>query len=415
MQVFCQTGTALTPIAFASAGAAALVAPLMLAGFALQTAGLSRAKNAAHAVFGHLFLGAICLTVFWVCGFAVAGGRFFLSAGGAVDGASLASFFTQATMLAVAASVPLGALTERWSLRNLYCYGAFAAALLFPVFARWSAAGGWLAQLGFTDLAGAGTVHGLGGLCALAGVLVLGPRLGRYGKNNAPLPIPAHNVPLALLGCLVLCFGWFVFIVSRALGAGEYGRAMPAGAVAGLAAAGGALTAAFCVKARTGKPDPTIVANGALGGLVAVSGCAACVSTATGWCIGAIGGALVFVCVQRLDRWRVDDPVGAIAVHGAGGLWGVIATGMFANGMDGVRGLFYGDPAQLGAQLLGILVLATWAFGGSWVFFRTLDRFIPMRVMAVVELEGLDVPQTGVPAYAGLQHMSEETSSHPRW
>ena len=393
----------------------AMAAPLMLAGFALQTAGLSRAKNAAHAVFGHLFLGAICLTVFWACGFALAGGHFFLSAGGPADGDTLSSFFAQATMLVVAASVPLGALAERWSLRNFFCYGVFASALLFPVFVHLTSADGWLSSLGYADLAGAGTVHALGGLCALAGVIVAGPRLGRYGKNNRPLPIPAHNVPLALLGCLVLCSGWGTFIVGRALGDGDFEGALTAGTVAALAAAGGALAAAFIVKARTGKPDPTIVANGALGGLVAVSGCATCVSTATGWIIGAVGGVLVATFVQRLDRLRVDDPVGAVSVHGVGGLWGVIATGLLANGAGGVSGLFYGDPARFGAQLLGVLVLVIWAFGGSWAFFRVLDRFIPMRVQPMVEVEGLDVPQTGVPGYAGFQLMSEEAASHPRW
>lgn len=377
---------------------------LMPAGLAMLAAGLTRAKNASHTTFTTLFGCAIAVLAFWAGGFAVVhgGAGFFLSRLD-VPSRAFSSFFWQASILCVAVSIPVGALAERWSLKNFYVSALFVSLILFPFFACWTWGGGWLARLGFVDFAGSGVVHALGGLFALAGALILGPRIGRYNRDGAVIPIPAHNIPLTLLGSFLLVVGWLGF---NMVGAPD--SAASIAVVTILAGASGGITAATFMIMTTRKPDPTITINGLLAGLVASSAGAACISPVAAVIISVIASLLACVAVPFLDKRHIDDPVGAISVHGVAGLWGVLAVGIFASG-DSVNGCLHGGWGLLGAQILGALVLILWAGGVSWILLKTLDWFIPMRVPPEVELEGLDISETGLIAYPDFQIISPHT------
>ena len=338
---------------------------LMPAGLGLLATGLTRAKNASHTAFLTFFGCAIAVLGVWLGDF--------------VWGNAFAPFFWRAAVACVVVCIPIGALAERWSLKNFEVTAGIMAAVLFPLLALWTWGGGWLARLGFEDAAGAGVVHAAGGLVALAGAAVLGPRIGRYNKDGALVPIPAHNVPLALFGTLLLTAGWLAFNTGRAPA-----NAHAIGAVTILAGASGAVVAATFMTFTTTKPDPTITMNGWLAGLVASS--AGFVRPAAGLAVGAVAGLLVCVVIRLLDKRRIDDPVGVIAVHGVGGLCGVLAGG-----------------THFGAQALGAGVLVAVAGGGAWIFFKLIDKILPMRVAPEVELEGLDVSETGVVGYPEFQ------------
>jgi len=391
----------------------ALVAFVMPAGFALLAAGLCRAKNAAHTIFMTLFAPVMAVAGFWICGFALSrcGAAGFLLRNRAPDGSLFTDFFLAVPFVMVATCIPIGALAERWRLKNFYVYAAFMSMLLWPLAARCAWGDGWLAHLGlghgFVDVAGSGVVHMVGGLCALAGALVLRPRLGHYNKRGLANPLPAHNMPMALLGTFLLAVGWFGFNTLRSSSASAVGLILAATALAG---AGGAIASAIYMTMRTGKPDPTIVANGWLAGLVASSASAGLAGPTSAFLVGAVAGVLVCISINWLDKRLIDDPVGAISVHGLGGLWGLIATGLVANGGDGGNGvagrvtglLRGGGAAQLLAQIVGCAALAVWAFGASWLFFKLVDRFVPMRVQPETEIEGLDIAETGVQGYPAI-------------
>jgi len=393
----------------------ALVALLMPGGFALLAAGLCRAKNAAHAIFMTLFGSVMAVAGFWICGFALSqsAAAGFLLRNRAHDAGLFSNFFLALPFVMVATCIPIGAMAERWRLKNFYVYAAFMSMFLWPIAARWAWSDGWLAHLGmghgFVDVAGSGVVHAVGGLCALAGALVLGPRLGRYNKRGLANPLPAHNMPMALLGSFLLAVGWFGLNTLRsATSASSIGLIFTATALAG---SGGAIAAAIYMATRTGKPDPTIVANGWLAGLVASSASAGLIGPTAAFIVGTVAGVLVCASINWLDKLLIDDPVGAISVHGVCGLWGLISTGLLANGGDswnGVAGpvtglLRGGSGAQLLAQIIGCAALAVWALGVSWLFFKLIDRFVPMRVQPETEVEGLDIPETGVQGYPDIR------------
>jgi len=378
---------------------------LMPAGLAMLATGLTRAKNASHTAFMTFFGCSIAIFGFWIGGFAVmrGGSGFFLRHLGN-DPGKYGPFFWKAALLCVTASIPVGALAERWSLKNFYFCILFMSFLLFPLFALWAWHDGWLARLGYVDFAGSGVVHGVGGLFALAGATALGPRIGRYSKGGALIPITAHNIPLSLLGCFLLAIGWLGFNAGRGPES-----ALSIATVTLLAGAGGAIVAATYMIMTTRRPDPTITLNGLLAGLVASSASAAYISPTAAVITGAIAGLLICVSVRFFDSRRIDDPVGAISVHGVGGLWGVLAVGIFANS-DSVKGCLHGDWRQLGVQALGCAVLLLWAGGFSWIFLKIAEKFIPMRVTPEIELEGLDIPETGLVGYPDFQHVSPHTS-----
>ena len=266
-------------------------------------------------------------------------------------------------------------------------------------------AGSW-SQLGYVDFAGSGVVHSIGGWAALAGAIVIGPRIGKFNKDGSSNTILGHNQILALLGTFILAFGWFGFNPGSTFGASANGnlRIGIIAVVTLLASGFGAATAMLYTWWTEGKPNPGMMANGMLAGLVAITAPSGFVGPVAGALIGAIAGVLVCLSVAFFDRVKVDDPVGAISVHGVNGLFGVLAVGIFADGTANyggwqVTGLLYGNVEQFKSQVIGAIVAFVWAFGGAYIFFKVLDRFIKLRVSPEVELAGLDVPEMGMGGY----------------
>jgi Amt family ammonium transporter len=314
-------------------------------------------------------------------------------------------------------------MAERWKFSSFVVYGFFMAAIVYPIYGNWVWGGGWLSALGRNlglghgalDFAGSGVVHAVGGFSALAGALVLGPRIGKFAKDGAPRVILAHNLPLAILGVIILVFGWVGFNGASTLAATDL-RFTVVVVNTFIASAFGCLAAMFLVWKRYGKPDPSMAANGMLAGLVAVTAPCAFVSTVGAALIGLVAGLLVVVAIVFVEgRLKVDDPVGAVSVHGVNGLWGLIALGLFADGSYGdglngvagtVRGLFYGGGAgQLAAQLVSVAVVVVWSFGLMYTFFRVQDKLQGIRVTRDQETMGLDVPEMGVAAYPDSLHL----------
>jgi Amt family ammonium transporter len=299
-------------------------------------------------------------------------------------------------------------------------FGFFLSMISYPLFANWVWGGGWLSQLGknfglghgHVDFAGSSVVHMVGGVTALAGAMVLGPRLGKFSKDGTANPIPGHNIPMGLLGCFILAFGWFGFNAGSTL-AGTDLRIAVIAVNTMLASASGAIAAMFYMWIRFGKPDPSMTANGFLAGLVAITAPCAFVSSFWAFVIGLVAGVILCRSVFFIENTlKVDDPVGASSVHGTCGAWGVISLGLFAdgtygdglNGVEGtVRGLFYGGGTQFIAQIIGTLTCVVFIFTISYAFFKIMDMVMGMRVSREVELEGLDVPEMGVHGYPEIQ------------
>jgi Amt family ammonium transporter len=350
-------------------------------------------------------------------------------------------FLFQMVFMDTAATIPTGAMAERWKFLAFCIYGVWISAVVYPLFGNWVWGGGWLAKLGanfglghgHVDFAGSSVVHMTGGVCALAGVLVLGPRIGKYNKDGTVNVLPAHNVPMYVLGTLILAFGWFGFNPGSTLA----GADLNIGRIAAntmLASAAGCCSATAYMWLVYGKPDPSFLCNGLLAGLVAITAPCAFVAPWAAVLIGGIAGVLVvWACLFFERKVKVDDPVGAIGVHGVNGAWGVLALGLFADGTygqgwngtfwykladgslrwfpeklkdlpagaaeQGVTGLFYGNESQFAAQCIGTLTNVVWVFLSTYVFFRVVDRVIGMRSSREAELQGLDVPELGVLGY----------------
>ena len=439
----------------------------MQAGFALAETGFTRAKNVAHTMMMNFMVYAIGMTGYWIMGFALHMGglgalgtmggtgvldseftislfgkdfglfgmKGFFLAGSTYDVAVFALFLFQMVFMDTAATIPTGAMAERWKFSSFVVYGFFISMISYPLFANWVWGGGWLSQLGknfglghgHVDFAGSSVVHMVGGVTALAGAMVLGPRIGKYNKDGSPNAIPGHNIPMAILGCFILAFGWFGFNPGSTL-AGTDLRIAVIAVNTMLASASGAIFSMLYMWAKYGKPDPSMSANGLLAGLVAITAPCAFVSSFWAFVIGAVAGVVVCWSVFFFERsMKIDDPVGAISVHGTCGAWGVISLGLFSdgtygdgfNGVEGtVRGLFYGGASQFAAQIIGTVTCFVFIFGISWVFFRILDAMMGMRVSAEMELEGLDVPEMGAHGYPEVQgpstvvrHLSSSSSA----
>lgn len=421
----------------------------MQAGFALLETGLVRAKNASHTMAMNIMIYCIGLLAFWACGFALQMGGvgslptlggggvlngeftlhlfgkdfglfgtrgFFLSSGHTYDVAVFAIFLFQMVFMDTAATIPTGALSERWKFSAFCVYGLFMAGLIYPLYANWVWGNGWLANLGanfdlghgLVDFAGSSVVHMTGGVAALAGVLVIGPRIGKFTKNGLPKAIPGHHIPMAVTGALILAFGWFGFNTGSTLAASD----LRIGVIAAntmLASAAGSMSAMLCMWLKYGKPDLTVSVNGLLGGLVAVTAPCAFVNSVSAVVIGLAAGVICCFSVFFFERVaRLDDPVGAISVHGVCGVWGVLSVGLFADGTygdgfngikGGVKGLFYGDGGQFLAQCIGALTNIVFIFVASYILFKLIDLVIGMRVSPEVEIEGLDRPEVAVEAY----------------
>ena len=444
--------------------AAGCLALLMKVGFTLAETGLVRAKNAAQT--GAMTLGMFAVTMlgFWACGFAwmfgghgpfpglgLAGaepldamgsirwfGRewdlvglrgFFLLGPSGSTAASLAVFFFHAAMLDTAATIPTGAMLERWRFGSAILFGFVASALIIPVYGGWVWGGGWLGDLGATvglgagmvDFAGSGVIHLTGGVMALAGALTLGPRIGKSNVDGSSNAIPGHNVPLVVVGTMVLAVGWFGLNVGRTLSAFDPRIAIIAANTL-LASGSGCLAALGMMKRIFNKPDPTMGCNGLLAGLVAISAPCAFVSPAEAVLIGALAGALVVASILFIDKTlRIDDPVGAISVHGVCGAFGLLSVGLFARSepVMGPSGWFVvgpvgffsdGNLGQLAAQGVGIAANLAWVFPTSLATFAVINRIVGNRVAARAEIEGLDVPEMGVLGYVGEETYAVRTA-----
>ena len=424
----------------------------MQAGFALAETGFTRAKNVGHTMMMNFMVYAIGMTGYWICGFALHMGgvgpiatlggtgvldseftisllgkefglfgmKGFFLAGSTYDVAVFALFLFQMVFMDTAATIPTGAMAERWKFSSFIVFAFFISMFTYPLYANWVWGGGWLSMLGknfglghgVVDFAGSSVVHMVGGVTALAGAMVLGARIGKYNKDGTPNPIPGHNLPMAALGCFILAFGWFGFNPGSTL-AGTDLRIAVIAVNTMLAGAAGTIAAMCYVWLRYGKPDPSMMINGMLAGLVAITAPCAFVSSFWAFVIGLVGGVLVCWAVVFVERTlKVDDPVGAIAVHGFCGAWGVISVGVFADGTygdglngvtGGVRGILYGDAPQLVAQVIGPVVNLAFIFATSWAFFKICDVVMGIRVSPDVELEGLDVPEMGVHGYPEVQ------------
>jgi Amt family ammonium transporter len=418
-------------------------------GFAIVETGLCRAKNANHTMMMNFMVYGAGMLAYWVIGFplqmggvgAVANlggtaplsseytvtlfgqafGLFgqngaFLTTNGAYDVGVMVIFLFQMVFMDTTLTIVTGSAAERWKFSAFLISSVLLGAFIYPIFANWAWGGGWLSTLGskfqlghgYVDFAGSGVVHSIGGLSALAMAIIIGPRIGKFNRDGSPNAMPGHDIVLVLGGCFVLAFGWFGFNPGSTL-AGTDLRIATVAVNTMLAGMAGAFSTMFYMWIRYGKPDASMSGNGLLAGLVAITAPCAFVNSVSAVIIGFIAGILVCLSVEFVERkMKVDDPVGAISVHGANGLWGVIAVGLFSdgsygggwNGVDGaVKGLFYGDPGQLVAQLMGASVLIGFVFSFSFVAYWLIDVVVGQRVDAKAELEGLDIPEMGALGY----------------
>jgi Amt family ammonium transporter len=415
----------------------------MQAGFAAVETGLCRAKNANHTMMMNFMVYGAGMLAYWLIGFAIQmggvgavanlggplpinaeyaihifgqnwglfGQRGMFLTGGSYDVAVMVIFLFQMVFMDTALTIVTGGAAERWKYSTFLASSVLMGAFTYPLFANWAWGGGWLAGLsnyglgnGYADFAGSGVVHAVGGITALAVAIIIGPRIGKYSRDGKPNGIPGHDITMVLLGCFILAFGWFGFNPGSTLGASTAGnlRISTIAVDTMLAGMAGSFAAMFYMWFRYGKPDASMSGNGILAGLVAITAPSGFVSPVSSVIIGLVAGVLVALSCEFVERvMKVDDPVGAISVHGTCGLWGVISVGLFADGtgMGGVKGLFYGNPAQLVAQLIGVATLLGFIFTLSFVFNMILDAVMGQRVSAKTELAGLDIPEMGALGY----------------
>ena len=464
-------------INFVWALVAGFLVMFMQAGFMLVETGLCRAKNSSHTAGMNFMIYPLGGIAFFIYGFAIGWGNWWngpvppgwyaslgpglsvlnggIGIGAAVDAAGKATgaytygllgttgwflngvvndaavmvlFFFMMVFMDTTATIPTGAMAERWSWKNFCLYGLWVA-LPYCLYANWVWGGGWLAQGGINwglghgavDFAGSGVVHSMGGIIALAGAMIIGPRIGKYDAHGKPQAMPGHNVPIVALGTFILAFGWFGFNPGSTL-AGTDLRISFVVVNTMLASFTGAFFAMLTLWAKGMKSDTTLLCNGMLAGLVAITAPCAFVNPMGAAIIGAVAGVLVILSVFFFERVGVDDPAGAISVHGTNGLWGVLSVGIFATGeygagwngvvrdemvklygSDGVRGLLYGDFSQFIMQFIDCVVVAVFGFAMAFVWFKVSDLITPLRVRKETEIEGLDGPEMGVLGYPDFQ------------
>jgi len=454
-------------------GAALVI--FMQAGFALVETGFCRAKHAAHVVSTNLAIFFLGFVGFFLVGFPLMFGGYsyllpgydygldhamgsslisfgdsgnwvFLWKGGwagtwfdggnlAYTGAIAAFFLYMVAFMDTTATIPTGSMAERWKYKSFAVWGLFCGAIYYPLFGAWTWGGGWISKLGnsmewgngYVDFAGSGVVHAAGGVAALAGAIVLGPRIGKFDKDGKPRALPGHHIPMAMLGTFILLFGWFGFNAASTFASSDPQIGLVAANTA-IAGAFGGFASMLWIWGRTGKPDPAMMANGLLGGLVIITAPCAFVDPWVAMILGIVAGVVVIEAVFFIERvGKIDDPVGAISVHGVCGTLGVLAVGLLANGKygidaggagigwngtttsvkdgvaEGVTGLFYGGNGggQLLSQLTGIVILWTVIFGVAFAFFKIQNAVTKggIRSNADEEIAGLDLPEMGVLAY----------------
>jgi ammonium transporter, Amt family len=429
----------------------------MQAGFALLTCGLVRKRNAGHLMMLNFAAYVFAFLAYYACGYAFQfgavavnaaptnlggvptlnefllgsgqwgflGGKGFFLSGPAYDAGSNCFTLFEVVFMETAGYIIVGAICERITFLGFILCEIFVGAFLYPIFGCWVWGGGWLSQLGaslglghgYVDFAGSTVVHAVGGFCAMALAYILGPRIGKYGPDGQPRAFPAHNIVFVVTGTFILLFGWMGFNPGSTLGASDLRIAVVA-INTNLAAVAGSATAMIFWHFRFGKPDITMACNGMLAGLVAITAPCAFVSATSAVIIGILAGILVCVGVLFNERvLKVDDPCGAISVHGYCGWLGAVCVGIFADGTygagwngvgattylgtagQGVTGLLHGDVSQFFLQLGGATLTALYAFCFTFVVFKIVNKFVPLRVAKEVEMAGLDVPQFGLAAY----------------
>ena len=429
----------------------------MQAGFALLTVGLVRKKNAAHLMMLNFAAYVFAFIAYYAVGYAFQfgavainaapanlggtptmnqfligsgawgwlGGKGFFMAGPAYDAGSHVFALFEVVFMETAGYIIVGSICERINFGAFLLCELFVGAILYPVFGCWVWGGGWLSQLGnsmglghgYVDFAGSSVVHAVGGFCAMALSMVLGPRLGKFGADGKPRAFPAHNLVYVVTGTFILLFGWMGFNPGSTLGATDL-RISVVAINTNLAAVAGSATAMLFWYLKFGKPDITMACNGMLAGLVAITAPCAFVGPTSSFIIGIIAGLVVCAGVLFNDNvTKIDDPCGAISVHGFCGILGALCVGIFADGTygagwngvgaasylgvagKGVTGLLYGDTKQFMVQVMGAVVCAAWAFGATFLVFKTVNAFRSMRVSKDVEQQGLDMPEFGMVAY----------------
>lgn len=393
----------------------------MNAGFAMLETGLCRSKNAVNILAKNVIVFSIASLAYWITGFALMFGNgngmigyhgWFLfghdnspATGDAYGGVFAAlnwtgvplsvKFFFQLVFAGTAATIVSGAVAERIKFISFLVFSFLLVSLLYPVTGHWIWGGGWLAGLGFVDFAGSTAVHSVGGWAALVGTMMLGARIGRYNKDGGVNPMPGHHMGYAVIGTFILWLGWFGFNPGSTMAA----DVEAIGRIAlntYMAAAAGALAAMIAAWVLMGKPDLSMILNGALAGLVAVTAPCNNVTVVGAVAIGLIGGIFVVAAVPFFDRRRIDDPVGALSVHLVNGVWGTLAVGLFSSS----TGLFYGHGfRQLGVQAIGVAGAGAFTVASAWLVFSGIRVAMGLRVTAQEEIEGLDIGEHGMEAY----------------
>lgn len=431
---------------------AGFIVMFMQAGFAMVETGFCRAKSAMQVMMTNFMIYGVGMLAYWAIGFAIQFGGvgltgptnlgagllaldkeagitiagtkwglfgykgFFLGPN-VLDVGVAVLFLFQMVFMDTAATILTGAVAERWRWVSFLIWGVFIGGFIYPMFGNWAWGGGWLFQLKdsaigrpYVDFAGSGVVHSVGGWSALAAAWVLGPRLGKYNKDGSVNAMPGHNLSMAAIGTFILAFGWFGFNPGSTLGASGSGnlRIGEIAVVTMLAGAAGSVTAMTFARMTLGKYDPGYMINGILAGLVAITAPSGYVSPILAVLIGGMAGVLTCWAMGFIDRvLKVDDPVGAIAVHGVSGVFGMLCVGLFADGTAPdylvvgypIKGLFFGDGSQLVAQLVGIVTVIVWSFGTSFVLFSVLKALGLFRSKPEDEMAGLDIPEMGTHAY----------------
>jgi Amt family ammonium transporter len=396
---------------------AAFLVFLMQAGFGMVEAGFIRSKNAANVLMKNVLDFCFAALGFFVFGYAImyGGDGPILGFKGwglsgvesPVEGLPLEAFWLfQAVFAGTVATIVSGAVAERMRFVSYLMYSVLLSAFIYPVVGHWVWGGGWLAELGFHDFAGSTVVHAVGGVSAFVGAAMIGPRIGRFNADGSGNPISGHSLPLAMLGVFILWFGWYGFNAGSTLGMGDPGAVAHVAMTTTLAASIGAISAMALAWIKYGRPDLTLALNGALAGLVSITAPCAVVSTGASIAIGAVGGILVILGIEWLNRIRVDDPVGAVAVHGVCGVWGTLAVGLFGQSALGspTNGLFLGGGfGQLGIQALGVVACVGFTAVAMGIVFKLIDLTVKLRVPEETELRGLDGDEHGLESYAGFQ------------
>ena len=407
---------------------AGMLVMLMQAGFAMVETGFTRAKNACNIMMKNLMDFSIGSLAYWAIGFGImfgAGNMFFGTSGFFLNdtGETFSSlswstvpltckYFFQMVFAATAATIVSGAMAERTKFSGYLIFSVVISALIYPIVGHWIWGGGWLAEIGMWDFAGSTVVHSTGAWIALTGAIILGPRLGKYNKDGSSNAIPGHSLVFASLGVFLLWFGWYGFNPGSTMGAVT--DIAHIAMTTTLSASAAAVAAMFTAWGMFKKPDISMALNGALAGLVGITAGCAFVSAGSAVIIGIVAGILVVCAVVFIDKvLHVDDPVGAISVHGVCGAWGTIAVGLFAQdvfcpGTTGNGFLFGGGVKLLSAQIAGVVSVFAWCMVTGFILFNGIKNTIGLRVTKEEELRGLDIDEHGVEAYSGFQVFSNQ-------